>query len=48
MRYYKSKTFGKNEERLPQETVGRLLVNSRPTDGRQSADSWPTVIYRLL
>ena len=54
MRYYKSKTFGKNEEQLPQETVGRLLVNSRPTVGqqlanrrptvsRQSANSWPTV-----
>ena len=39
--------FGKNEEQLPQKTVGRLLANSRPTVGqqsdRQSDDSRPTV-----
>ena len=34
---------GKNEEQLPQKTVGRLLANSRPTVRRQSADSRPTV-----
>ena len=35
--------FGKSEEQLPQKTVGRLLVNSRPTVSQQLADSWPTV-----
>ena len=38
---------GKNEEQLPQPTVGRLSANSRPTVGQQPADSWPTV-GRLL
>ena len=34
---------GKNEEQLPQPTVGRLSANGRPTVGQQPADSWPTV-----
>ena len=50
---------GKNEEQLPQKTVVRLSANSWPTVGqqsddsrtivrRQSTDSRPTVVYRLL
>ena len=35
--------IGKNEEQLPQKTVGRLLANSRTTVDRQSDDSRPTV-----
>ena len=38
-----STIFGKNEEQLPQKTVGRLLADSRLTVGRQSTDSRPTV-----
>ena len=40
--------IGKNEEQLPQKTVGRLLANSWPTVRRQLTDSRPTVVYRLL
>ena len=39
-----SRINGKNEEQLPQPTVGRLLTNSRLTVGRQSANCWPTVV----
>lgn len=35
--------LGKSEEQLPQKTVGRLLVNSRPSVGQQLAHSGPTV-----
>ena len=35
--------FGKNEEQLPQKTVGRLLANSRPTVGQRLANSRTTV-----
>ena len=34
---------GKNEEQLPQPTVGRLSANSRPTVGWLLANCWPTV-----
>ena len=43
-----SDLYGKNEEQLPQKTVGRLLANSRTTVDRQSDDSRPTVVYHLL
>ena len=35
--------FGKNEEQLPQPTVGRLSANSRLTVGQQPADCWQHV-----
>ena len=39
----KDKNNGKNEEQLPQKTVGRLLANSRPTVGQRLANSRTTV-----
>ena len=55
---YKYSQLGKSEEQLPQKTVGRLLVNSRPTVFRlqpfmkifcqQSADCRPTVGSMLV
>ena len=39
--------LGKNEEQLPQPTVGRLLTNSRPTVGQQSANCWSTASRQL-
>ena len=45
--------FGKNEEQLPQPTVGPMLADCRLPPFtkifcQQSADCWPTVVYHLL
>ena len=47
-RVVEAKKLGKSEEQLPQKTVGRLLVNSRPTVvyrllRKSSANNWPFV-----